>query len=495
MAYLLGIDIGTFEGKAVLARPDGAVVARAVRRHRMDVPRPGWAEHDAEAVWWGGLAALAREALAGVDAGRVACVAVSGIGPCVLPVDAGGDPLGPAILYGVDARAGREIEEMTARLGADAMLAVSGNVLTTQSVGPKVAWLRRHRPEAWARTAAIETCTTFLVRRLTGERVLDHHSAGQWTPCYDARAGAWSEAMCEGVVDPAMLPRLLWTTEIAGRVTKEAAALTGLQEGTPVTAGTIDAAAEAVSVGLRAPGDMMMMYGSSTFTIQRTAGRLTHPALWSAPWLEPGTWCLMAGQATAGTLLRWFRETFARELGDDAFAALAAEAAAVEPGARGLLCLPYFSGERTPIQDPRARGAFFGLDLTHDRGAMFRAACEGIAMGTAHVVETYRAAGADPARALAVGGGVRNGVWLQAVSDLAGLRQSVCRDGTGAALGSAFLAARAAGLAGPDGIESWNPVERVVEPVRRDAYAHAYPLWRALYEATRDIAHALADGR
>ncbi|MGB3556604.1 MAG: FGGY-family carbohydrate kinase [Jannaschia sp.] len=491
MTYVLGIDIGTFEAKAVLARPDGRVVAQARRAHRMDVPGPGRAEHDAEAVWWGGLVALAREVLSGIDASAVACLAVSGIGPCVLAVGGSGHSLAPAILYGVDARAGAEIAALTKRFGAEAMLEASGNVLTSQSVGPKVLWLRRNRPDVWAETAGIETCTTFLVRRLTGERVLDHHSAGQWTPLYDARAGAWSAEMCEGIVDPVMLPRLLWTTEIAGRVTPEAAAATGLAPGTPVTAGTIDAAAEAVSVGVRAAGDMMVMYGSSMFMIQVVADRLVERSLWSAPWLSPGSWCAMAGQGTSGTLTRWFRDTFARELGEDAFALLTAEAQAVPPGANGLLCLPYFSGERTPIQDPRARGAFFGLDLTHDRGAMFRAACEGVAMGTAHVVETFRAGGADPARVLAVGGGVCNGVWLQATSDLGGVAQSVCRSSVGASLGDAFLAACAVGLAEPEDIETWNPVERVVEPVAHEAYARQYPLWRQLYEATKDIAHRL----
>ncbi|MEM9796142.1 MAG: FGGY-family carbohydrate kinase [Pseudomonadota bacterium] len=491
MVYVLGIDIGTFEAKAVLATPEGEVVAQAVRAHRMDVSRPGWAEHDAEAVWWDGLVTLCRDVLAGRDAAAVACLAVSGIGPCVLPVDGAGDPLGPAILYGVDARAGAEIAEMTARFGNEAMLAKSGNILTSQSVGPKVLWLQRNRPDVWEKTRGIETCTTFLVRRLTGERVLDHHSAGQWTPFYDAQAGEWSETMCESIVPVKWLPRLTWTTEIAGHVTAEAAAVTGLSAGTPVTAGTIDAAAEAVSVGTRAAGDMMVMYGSSMFMIQVVPERLLDPSLWSAPWLWPDTWCAMAGQGTSGTLTRWFRESCARELGEDAFAVLTAEAVAVAPGANGLICLPYFSGERTPIQDPQARGAFFGLNLTHDRGAMFRAVCEGIAMGTAHVVETFRAGGAAPRRALAVGGGVKNAVWLQATSDIADLPQEICARSVGASLGDAFLAACAVGLTAPEDIAAWNPVERVVTPAAHAVYGRQYALWRDFYETTKEIAHRL----
>ena len=183
------------------------------------------------------------------------------------------------------------------------------------------------------------------------------------------------------------LPRLMWSTEIAGHVTAEAAAETGLAIGTPVTCGTIDAAAEAVSVGVKDAGEMMMMYGSTIFIIQVTAKPVRDARLWYAPWLFPGTHASMAGLATSGTLTHWFRDQLAR---DTDFPTLVAEAQESPKGAKGLLCLPYFSGERTPIHDPHARGAFFGLNLTHTRADMFRAVVEGIAAGTAHVMEALR---------------------------------------------------------------------------------------------------------
>jgi xylulokinase len=166
------------------------------------------------------------------------------------------------------------------------------------------------------------------------------------------------------------LPRLLWSTEIAGQGDRGGRRRDWAAPGTPVTAGTIDAAAEAVSVGVRDPGDMMMMYGSTIFIITLTPDRVRDARLWYAPWLFPGEHASMAGLATSGTLTHWFRDQFARELPRaEAFATLAAEAEAVPPGAEGLLFLPYFSGERTPIHDPYAKGAFFGLNLTHTRGA------------------------------------------------------------------------------------------------------------------------------
>jgi xylulokinase len=200
----------------------------------------------------------------------------------------------------------------------------------------------------------------------------------------------------------------------------------------------------------------------------------------------------MAGAATSGTLTHWFRDQFARDLPkDEAFATLAAEAEATPPGANGLLFLPYFSGERTPIHDPLAKGALFGLNLTHGRGDVYRAVLEGIAMGTAHVVETFRDAGAAPKRVLAVGGGTQNAVWLKATSDISGVPQIVSEKTIGASYGDAFIAAQAVGLADAGDIAQWNPAISEVIPEEVEAYERQYPLFLKLYEQTKDIAHAL----
>jgi xylulokinase len=382
---------------------------------------------------------------------------------------------------------------MTEAIGADVILDRCGNALTSQSVGPKILWLTRHHPEIFARTAKVLTSTSFVTHRLTGEYVIDHYTAANFSPFYDVGKQDWCLDLAPDVIGRKHLPRLLWSSEIAGHVTEAAAAETGLAPGTPVTAGTIDAAAEALSVGVRAPGDMMMMYGSTIFIVTLTPTRVRDARLWYAPWLFPGEHASMAGLATSGTLTHWFRDQFARELPrEEAFAPLAAEAEAVPPGAGGLLFLPYFSGERTPIHDPHAKGAFFGLNLTHTRGHLYRALLEGIAHGTAHVTETYAEAGAAPSRVLAVGGGTKNALWMQATSDISGLPQEVCARTTGAAYGDAFLARVALGEAAREDIAAWNPVERRVVPSEQAAYAKAYPLFRRLYEQTKDIAKDLS---
>lgn len=496
MPVFLGIDVGTYETKGVLVDETGAVIAQAAHGHEMKVPRPGWAEHDPEADWWGGFVAVTRAVLADsrIDPCEVKAVACSAIGPCMLPVDADGAPLMNAVLYGVDTRAAAQVHALTERIGEVTLIARCGNALTSQSVGPKILWLKETQPEIYARTARILSATSYLVQRLTGEAVIDHYTAAGFTPLYDVARQAWSDDLADDILPLEKLPRLLWSNEIAGAITGDAAAQTGLAPGTPVTAGTIDAAAEALSVGVDAPGDMMLMYGSTIFIILRTDAPVTDARLWYAPWLFEGEHATMAGLATSGTLTHWFRDQFARELPrDEAFATLAAEAAQVPPGAEGLLMLPYFSGERTPIHDPHAKGAFFGLNLTHTRGHLYRALIEGIAYGTRHVTETFAEVGQKPARLLAVGGGVKNRLWLQGTSDITGIDQIVCEKTTGASFGDAFLAALATGAVSRSNINAWNPSSERITFVSDAMYNRNYALFRRVYEQTKDTAQASSD--
>jgi xylulokinase len=490
MTCTLGIDIGTFETKGVLVTLDGTILATATRPHKMLVPRPGWAEHRAEEDWWGDFVDVTKALLAqsGVDPKEIKAIAASAIGPCMLPVDASGTPLMNGVLYGVDTRATAQIAALNAAIGEEVILKRCGNALTSQSVGPKILWLKEAHPELFAKTAKVLTSTSYLTWKLTGQYVIDHYTAANFSPLYDVGRQDWVTDLAD-FLPLDRLPRVMWSTEIAGHVTAKAAAETGLAEGTPVTCGTIDAAAEAVSVGVAAPGEMMVMYGSTIFMIQVTGKPVGDARLWYAPWLFPGRHTSMAGLATSGTLTHWFRDQLAR---DADFAQLAAEAAASPKGAKGLLCLPYFSGERTPIHDPLAKGAFFGLDLTHTRADLYRAVLEGIAMGTAHVFETCAEVGASPHTVRAVGGGTKNALWLQATSDCASTVQEVCEKTIGASYGDAFLAALAVGLVAEGDILRWNPVASRVEPEVVAAYQKHYPLWKALYQASRDIAHGLS---
>lgn len=492
MTYTLGVDIGTFESKGVLVDDQGNIVAKSSRPHEMLVPRAGWAEHRPDEDWWGDFVFVTQSLLAEsrVDPRSIKAVGCSAIGPCMLPVDAGGNALMNGVLYGVDNRAAKEVETLSESIGVDRLLSSCGNALTSQSVGPKILWLKNNHPEIFEKTDKIHTSTTYIVQKLTNRCVIDHYTAANFSPLYDVETQNWSTKLTDEIVDERLLPELLWSDEIAGEITDQASDITGLAPGTPVLTGTIDAAAEALSVGVAAPGEMMVMYGSTIFMIMPTAKRVTDPRLWYAPWLFKGQHACMAGLATSGTLTHWFRDQFAKDLSrDEAFPVLAEEANNSPPGANGLIMLPYFSGERTPIHDPSAKGMLFGLNLTHTRGDVYRAQLEGIAFATAHVVETYENAGASPQMIFAVGGGTNNHVWLQATSDATGHSQTVRERTIGASYGNALLAAIAIGVASPSDIETWNPVARTAnpDPKVRSLYSDHLSIFKRLYDQTRDL--------
>jgi xylulokinase len=480
----VGIDIGTSASKGVLVRSDGTVRHRASRPHAVSTPAPGWFEHDAEAVWWRDFVSIAQELVLAAGGEPLDGLAVSGIGPCLLPASSDGTPLRPAILYGVDTRATAEIAELTDLFGGDEILRRGGSPLTSQAVGPKLRWLAVNEPHVWARTRMLLMASSFLVHRLTGRYVLDHHSASQCSPLYDLGRREWASDWAAVVAPGLELPSLVWPTEVVGHVSQAASAATGLPTGLPVTAGTIDAWAESVSVGVRAPGDVMVMYGTTMFLVQVVDQPRPHPGLWTTSGVLPGSSTLAAGMATSGAVTDWVRG-----LVGGSFEDLVAQAANVPAGSRGLLVLPYFAGERTPLFDPSARGMIAGLTLSHGAPELYRAVLEGIAYGVRHNLETMTSAGGSAQRLVAVGGGTQGGLWTQIVSDVTGLPQQLTRESIGACLGNAMLAAAADGV----DVAGWNPVVETVEHSPDGPYEEFYAHYRSLYPATVDTAHFLAE--
>lgn len=485
MPYVLGIDIGTSSTKAVGVEIDGSIRATAQRLHEISRPRPGRAEHD-PATWWEEVASLSLEVV-GELGGSPEAICVSGMGPCLAPADDDGQPLRAAILYGIDTRAQAEIEELTERFGADEILARGGSLLSSQAIGPKLLWLQHEEPDVWRRTRRFFMPSSYAVWRLTGEYVLDHHSASQCNPLYDLNANAWNEDLTEAIAPTVRMPRLLWPNEVAGRVTEAASATTGLAPGTPVLAGTIDAWAESVSVGALDMGDLMLMYGSTMFLTKVVAPGSRSPLLWATAGARRGTESLAAGMATGGIVAAWLSELVGQPMDS-----LVAEAEKVPPGAGGLLLLPYFAGERTPIFDPHARGTLLGMTLSHGRAHLMRAFLEGVALGVRHNLGAFAEVSTEPTRYIAVGGGARTETWPQLVSDVAGISQLVPRHTVGAALGDAMLAAEALGI---EGTAAWNPVDRVIHPRPENAgtYTELFALYLRAYLDSRAVTHALAE--
>lgn len=477
----LGVDIGTSSSKGVLVRPDGEILRSASLEHAVQRPLPGHVEMDPE-TWWEEFVAIAGELTARGDV-DVAAVGVSGMGPCVVLTDDQDVALRPAILYGVDTRASVQIERLDAELGRDTILARAGSVLSSQAVGPKIAWVREHEPEVYARARRLYMPASWLAHRLTGEYVLDHHSASQCTPLYDARAMDWYQPWTELVAPGLELPPLRWPGEQAGLTRCEVA---GIPAGVPVITGTIDAWSEAVSVDAQNPGDLMLMYGTTLFLIATVPERITTELMWGTVGAFEGTHNLAGGMATSGAITAWLRDLTGAD-----YPTLLAEAAASGPGARGLLALPYFAGERTPVFDPDARGVIAGLTLSHTRGDLYRAVLEATAFGVRHNIDALRAAGAGIDRVVAVGGGTQGALWTQIVSDVTGLPQVIPTRTIGASYGAAFLAA---GLVEDVSMAAWNPPAEIREPdpAATARYDDLYRHYLDLYPATRDVVHALA---
>lgn len=489
---LLGIDVGTYSSKGVLVEVDGKLVKSAVVEHEMSIPHPGWAEQDAEAVWWGDTVKLCRQLLDGnpYRGADVAAVAVSAIGPCMLPLDAHNRPLRPGLLYGVDARASREIDQLNGTWGSAEIYNFSGMALTSQAVGPKILWLKNNEPEIWEQTAHITTASSYLILRLTGEKVMDRHTASHFMPLVDICSLEWSDRFADGLVALEKLPRLGWSDEIAGWVNRAGSAETGLPIGTPVAVGAVDALSEAISVGVVRPGDLMIMYGSTAFFILVEEAPHPDPRMWTVAGAFKGQYNLAAGMATTGSLTRWFRDELAPNCD---YATLFAEAEAIPAGANGLLLLPYFSGERTPINDTQARGVFAGLTLAHKRAHLYRAVLESVAFGIRHNIETFQSIGANVQRVVAVGGGTKSTTWLQIVSDVASITQEVPQLTIGASYGDAFLAGLASGLLQRSDLARWVQPGVVIkpDPSCKVIYDNLYADYCLLYERTVDIVHRL----
>ncbi len=479
---LLGIDVGTSATKAVLVDPAGEVVAAAERPVELRSPRPGWAEEDPE-QWWANVRALCRE----LPVEEAAAVGVSGMVPAVVLLDGAGRPLRPSIQQN-DARAEAEVAELRARLGPG-VLARTGSPVSQQSVGPTALWLARNEPEAWAATRTILGSYDFVAFRLTGVPALERNWALE-SGLLELSTGAWAADLCDAAgIELDRLPAPRRADEIVGEVTRRAAEQTGLRPGTPVVAGSADHVASAFCAGIVEAGDLLLKLGSAGDVLIASDEPLVDERLYLDYHLVPGKYLPNGCMAASGSFIRWFQ----RELGGGApLEALDAEAEASGPGARGLVALPYLLGEKTPLHDPSARGAFVGLRLDHGRGDLFRAVLEATAFGFRHHLEVFAELGRAPARVRVTNGGARSRLWKQVVADVTGERLEALT-AHGSELGAAFAAGIGAGLVREWGeIERFVAVDAVVEPDRSAAplYAELYAAYRELYPALKPVLEA-----
>jgi xylulokinase len=480
---LIGVDLGTHSAKGAAFTAAGRLLATHEIAYDYATPARGWAEADASG-WWAATCEILRALLG--TAGPAEAVGVTGQAPTLVAVDADGRALRPAILW-LDIRAEAEAQALARALGAAAE-AVGGNRVHAYYLGPKLAWLQAHEPTVASRTAVVLQSHSVPVLRLTGARVTDYASAALCAPLWDARARDWSAPMCERLRVPrAWLPPAGPAHAVAGTVTSAAAIETGLDAGVPVVVGGGDFAASALAAGVTEPGEACLMLGTSGNLMMPLATPGLDPRLINAHHVGCDRW-LALGATLAGAVQEWFRGLIGRDV---PFDELDAEAARTAAGADGLLLVPYLQGERTPLWDAGARGAFVGLRLAHGRGHLYRAVLESVAVSFRHCAEVLRERGPAIHEVVVVDGGARSALWRQIIADALGARLTWVPESAGAPAGAAMLAGIGAGVL--DGVavaRTWRgPVVRhEPDPARTADYAGLLERRIALHPRLRSVA-------
>jgi xylulokinase len=459
---LIGIDVGTSGVKALALSETGEVVARAEREYALSTPRPGWAEQDP-----GDWARATDAALADLGV-EPASIGWSGQMHGLVVLDEHGEVLRPAILWN-DQRTAAECAQIEERVGLERLIRLTGNRALTGFTAPKLLWLRAHEPETYARIRHVLLPKDYVRFRRGGEHAIDVADASG-TLLFDVANRRWSDEVLAALELPRdWLPPAHESTEIAG-------------------AG--DQAAGALGVGIDRPGPLSVVLGTSGVVFAALEEYRPEPEarLHTFCHAVPGTWHAMGVMLSAAGSLQWLRNALGRPPYDE----LLAEAEAWPPGTEGLLFQPYLQGERTPHADPDARGAFVGLTLRHDRGALVRAVLEGVAYALRDSLELLRGVGVEAEVGRVSGGGARSELWLRIVASVLNLPLERTEAEEGAAYGAALLGAVKEGVFA-DAHEAVAATVRVrdrVEPEAawRAAYDEGYERYGRLYPALRSTA-------
>jgi len=459
---LVGLDVGTTGVKAIAITSTGAVVASAEESYPLSTPRPGWSEQDPEDWVRASERALAKLR---VDA---AAIGFSGQMHGLVALDTNGRVLRPAILWN-DQRTAAECAEIEERVGFERLVALTGNRALPGFTAPKLLWLRGNEPEVYERISRITLPKDYVRLRLTSDWAIDAADASG-TLLLDVANRQWSTDVLSALEIPAdWLPPVRESSEIAGAGDQQAAAL---------------------GVGVIEPGTVSVVLGTSGVVLAALSAYAhdDEARVHAFCHAVPETWEAMGVMLNAAGSLRWFRDAFAVE---SSFDELTSEAALWEPGAEGLTFLPYLQGERTPHADPDARGAFVGLSLRHDRGALVRAVLEGVAYGLRDSLELLRVLGVEPVAGRVSGGGARSSLWLEIVASVVGLPLELTEVEEGSAYGAALLAGVASGTFGDarEAVASCVRVRRTIEPNPwwMRAFEEGYARFRSLYPALRDM--------
>ena len=501
--FVIGIDIGTTQTKGVVIDADGGIVKEAAREATLISRRPTWAEEDPR-QWWDNTVEIVRELLDDreVRQGRVHAVGVSGMVPAMVLLGPSGEPLRPSIQQN-DARSGREVQELKTEFGDDEFFRRTGGSLNQQVVAPKMRWLRRHEPEVVESLATLFGSYDYVNFMLTGERTVEQNWALE-SGLLDVHDADWADDLIAlATLSRDQLPRIVSSTEVVGSVTRAAAAATGLPEGTPVVGGAADHVASAFVTTAYANGDLVVKFGGAGDVLYSQSELVTDKRLFIDHHIVPGHYYLNGCMATSGSLVKWFVQNFASDAVEAAerdglspYQFLDLAAANVPVGSGGLVVLPYFLGEKTPLHDPNARGTILGLGLHHGQAHVYRAILEAVAYGFRHHVDVLDERELPVTRVLAADGGAKSDVWMQITANVLGRPVQRLASHPGSSLGAAFVAGMGVGV-----FDAWTDIERYVELSRPfepeeaavDVYDRLYPVYRTAYERLKDVFPTLTE--
>ena len=455
--YLIGCDVGTSGSKSVIMREDGKVLGSAYIEYPLITKRPGWAEQNPE-WYWNAIADTIQACISqsGVDPSEIRGVSISALAPACILVDKDLRPLQDAHIW-MDRRGNAQAAWVKEHIGEERATSKSKNPVDSYYASIKLLWEKENRPDLYQKTYKVLTAADYPAMKLTGRAVTDHSNASLFGVGFDLPAQKWdTELISELGLDPEKFPDTFPCDEVIGEVTAEAAQRTGLAKGTPVVAGTVDANAAYIASGAVADGDVSIAMGTAGcmgFIHEKpkfTKDMITilHPSKGKP------MYSTLACIVSCGALTHYFRDNFAQMehhtaklLGMDAYEIMNLEAEKAPIGSDGLITLPYFMGERTPIWDPLSRGMLFGLSLAHTRGHMLRSFMEGAAFALYQNFRYIRANGLKINLPMSLGeGGAKSALWRQIIADVFDIPVAFMEDSKGAPVGNAINAGVGVGV-------------------------------------------------
>lgn len=496
--HLIGLDIGTTGCKAALFTDAGELVASATREYDVDFPQPGWAEQDANHVWTLAQAVL-RAVVAQSGVQDAAAIGLSVQGEAIIPVDAAGDALRPAIL-GMDTRTDAQNAALRAHFGAAWLFEHTGMPVHTINTLPKLLWLKEHAPDIWASTAHFLLYEDFIINKLCGQPAISRCLASR-TQAYDLRGDRWSGRILDWLeLDPARLAPVMDSGTAVAPMRADLAADLGFAAPPLIVTGGHDQACGALGVGLVEPGRAMV----STGTAEVVEVALREPALNTTLYegnisvyahVVPGLYVAMTLNHSGGLLLRWFRDTLcelemqqARDADADAYDLILHDAPA---GPTALLVLPHFAGSGTPTFDTQSKGAILGLTFGTRKPDLAKAILEGLTFELRVNLDLLAAGGVAIDELRAIGGGARSALWTQLKADVTGIPVAVPRVTEAACWGAALLAGVGAGRfddlrAAADATVAF---ERHItpDPAQHRAYTARFKRYEQVYPLLADL--------